>query len=214
MERVDRTELLDDPGLPAELAAAAYRDLVRTHRWLGNLAALERLLREEPERTRRVLDIGCGQGGLLAELQAELGFEAIGFDLRPAPDTAPVRIVCGDALRDPLPQADVALAVCLVHHLSPAEIVVLIRNVARSSRRLVVLDLVRHRLPLALFSILAPPLLQRINVLDGRTSIRRAYTPRELAGIVDEALRGTQARVTHSVAPFYARQILDIRFAP
>jgi len=212
MERVDRTELLDDPGLPTEVVAAAYRDLARTHRWLGNTAALKRLLRQGPERVQSVLDIGCGQGALLAELQAEFGFEAIGFDLRPAPSATPVRILCGDALHDALPPCDVALAVCIVHHFSPEEIVALIRNVARSSKRLIVLDLVRHRLPLVLFRIFATPLLHPINVADGQTSIRRAYTPQELARIVDEALAGTNARVVHEVAPAYTRQIFDIRW--
>jgi len=136
----------------------------------------------------------------------------VGFDLRPAPTSAPVRILTGDATVDPLPRADVALAVCLVHHLGEEEIIALVRNVARSSGRLIVLDLVRHPLPLALFRVFAPAFLHRMNVADGLTSIRRAYTPRELARIVERALHGTRARMVQSVAPGYTRQVLDIRW--
>jgi 2-polyprenyl-3-methyl-5-hydroxy-6-metoxy-1,4-benzoquinol methylase len=212
MERRDQVELMDDPSLPEELLAAAHRDLARVHRWLGNTAALLALLRQGPEPVRSVLDIGCGRGALLEELRAELGVEVVGFDLRPAPASAPVRILAGNAVVDPLPQADVALAVCLVHHLGEAEIVGLVRNVSRSCKRLIVLDLVRHRLPLTLFGIFAPLLLQRINVADGLTSIRRAYTPEELARIVGEALRGADAELVQCVAPGFTRQVLDIRW--
>jgi 2-polyprenyl-3-methyl-5-hydroxy-6-metoxy-1,4-benzoquinol methylase len=159
-----------------------------------------------------VLDIGCGRGALLEEIQAELGLEVMGFDLRPAPAPAAVRILTGNAVVDPLPRADVALAVCVVHHLGEDEIVALVRNVSRSCKRLIVLDLVRHRLPLTLFGILAPLLLHRVNVADGLTSIRRAYTPEELARIVGEALRGSDAQLVQSVAPGYTRQVLDIRW--
>ena len=212
MKRQDRTELLDDPSLPEALVAEVYRDLARTHRWLGNTAKILALLRQRGAPLRSVLDIGCGHGALLEVIQRELDVEVVGIDLRQAPAGVPVRILTGNALVDPLPRADVALAVCLVHHLGEDEIIALVRNVSRSCKRLIVLDLVRHRLPLALFRVFAPPLLHRVNVADGLTSIRRAYTPNELARIVDEAVRGTHARVVQSVAPGYTRQVLDIRW--
>ncbi len=212
MDRLDSVELLDDPALPAEIVARAYRELARTHRWLGNRAAVSRLLRNGPAPVRSVLDLGCGHGALLASLRDELGVEVLGMDSRPPPPHAPVRILTGDAVRDPLPAADVALAVCLAHHLTEGEIVALVQNVSRSCRRLIVLDLVRHRLPLTLFRICAPLVLQRLNVLDGVTSIRRAFTARELRSLVDQAVAGSNARVVHTVTPFLTRQVLDIRW--
>jgi len=212
MRRVIVRELLEDPALPEEVVALAYRELARTNRWLGNTAALLRLLANGPTRVRSVLDIGCGHGALLEVIRHKLGVEVVGFDLRPARASAPVRILSGNAVLDPLPGADVALAVYLLHHLSEPEIIRLIRNVSRSCKRLIVLDLVRHRLPLILFRICATPVLQRMNVSDGLTSIRRSYTAGELGRIVDEAVRGSGARVVQTVAPFYARQVLDIRW--
>jgi hypothetical protein len=98
----------------------------------------------------------------------------------------------------------------LVHHLAEEEIVALIRNTARSVRRFVILDLVRHWLPLALFSAVMAPLLMREVAVDGRRSIRRAYTPSELRSIVESALRDSGARVFHTITPLRSRQIIDI----
>ena len=89
----------------------------------------------------------------------------------------------------------------------------LIRNVGRYCRRFIILDLVRHRLPLTLFGMIGP-LMHPVNAHDGRRSIRRAYTPRELRAMVTRALEGTRAQFRHSVAPFYTRQIVDISYEP
>lgn len=208
--RLHLTELLEDPSLPADVVAQAYRDLARTQCLLRNTAAIFRRLRRIPDPVRTVLDIGCGQGALLEEIRQKLGVEVVGFDLRPAPASSPVRIVTGNAATDPLPAADVALSVCLVHHLSEDEVVNMIRNVSRSCRRLILLDLVRHWMPLALFRVFLSPFLHPINAADGITSIKRSYTPAELRTMVDEAVKGTDASVTHTVAPFYIRQVVEI----
>ena len=214
MLRENTGELLDDPSLPAEVVAAAYRDLDRLHRFLGNTWAILRRL-QAPQKIGpldKVLDIGCGQGALLQEIRRRLAVEVIGFDLRPSPPDSPVRILTGDAVTDPLPPAEVALAVCIVHHLSDREVVRLIRNVSRSCRRFIILDLVRHPLPLWLFRIFVCPFLGRINAEDGITSIRRAFTPQELRKLADEAVEGSRARVEQTVAPFFIRQIVDIEW--
>jgi 2-polyprenyl-3-methyl-5-hydroxy-6-metoxy-1,4-benzoquinol methylase len=211
MKRAQVTELLEDPSLPEEVVANAYRDLARTQRFLGNTAAVFRLLRKSRSPIRRVLDIGCGQGALLEEIRQKLAVEVIGFDLRPTP-CPPVPILTGNAAVDPLPAADVAVSVCLLHHLDETDVIELIRNVSKSCRRLILLDLVRHWIPLTLFRVFLAPFLHRINAADGITSIKRAYTPRELRRMADEATRGTNARIGHTVAPFYIRQIIDIEF--
>ena len=210
LSRSADTELLEDLSLPDVTVARAYRELQRTHHWLGNTAALLRLLRQDPIPIRSVLDIGCGHGGLLQEIRRMLGAEVIGFDLRPSPAAAPVPILTGDAVTEPLPRADVAVAVCMVHHLSEGNFIRLIRNVSLSCRRFIVLDLVRHPLPLALFQTFVCPFLGSLNGQDGVTSIRRSYTPREMRRVVDSALDGSGGKVRHTVAPFYIRQVADI----
>ena len=207
MVRVTATELLEDPSLPPDVVAKAYRDLARTQSLLRNTAAIFHRLGKNPGK---VLDIGCGQGALLAEIRGKLGADVIGFDLRPAPADSSIPILTGNAAVDPLPEADVAISICLAHHLPVDEVVSMIRNVSRSCRRLILLDLVRHWMPLALFRVFMSPFLHRINAVDGATSIKRSYTRAEMRRMVDEAVKGTDARVVHTVAPFYIRQVVEI----
>jgi len=100
---------------------------------------------------------GCGQGALLVEIRKRLGAEVIGFDLRPAPSDSPVPIIAGNAVTYRLPEADVTVCVVTAHHLSETELAGLIANVSRSCDRFILLDLVRHRVPLALFRISLAP---------------------------------------------------------
>jgi hypothetical protein len=55
-------------------------------------------------------------------------------------------------------------------------------------------------------------MIGREAAVDGRQSIRRAFTPEELAGMMRAALAGTKATFTQDVSPFLSRQIIDIRF--
>jgi SAM-dependent methyltransferase len=220
VERMDRcyeAELLDSNDVSAEALAKAYGQINRVHRWLGNTSAVLRLLADGPGPLKRVLDIGCGQGALLVEIRRSLGVEVIGFDLRAAPADAPVRIVTGNAVSDPLPEADVAICLVMAHHLTETELADMIGNVGRSCRRFVLLDLVRHPVPLALFRTFVSPLLSRINALDGQTSIRRAYTAKEMRGIVERGLCGSSrpvSRLRHTVSPLWIRQVVDICWEP
>ena len=212
MLRSLKEEILDGEGLPPEMVERAHRALSRTHRLLGNHAAILRALRHDGQAVKRILDIGCGHGGLMEIVRRQMRAEVVGVDLQPPEAGADLGILKLDAVRDALPSADVAVSVCLAHHLRDEEFVEMIRNVGRACRRFVILDLVRHPVPLALFSALAPLCLPTLNVLDGRQSIRRAYTAQEFRALIAEALAGTGASFQHSVAPFLMRQIADIRY--
>ena len=98
------------------------------------------------------------------------------------------------------------------HHLSDADLTKLIRNVGRSCRRFILIDLVRHPLPLALFRTFIVPFVSHVTAADGMASVRRAYTPVELERIASDATAAIGARFRHTVAPFYVRQILDISY--
>src|SRR5689334_14137459 len=184
LQRSFDREIMDDPDLPDNLVREIHRELTRTHRWLGNTAAIIAALKRDPLPVRRVLDIGCGEGGLLLEIRRRLRAEVIGVELRPpSPNLTSVPILQANAVLAPLPDSDVAVAVCVAHHLSDTDCIELIRNVGRYCRRFVILDLVRHRLPLALFGLVCP-LIHAVNAQDGRRSIRRSYTKREMSAVV------------------------------
>ncbi len=191
--------------------AVFHRDLARIHTLMGNVRpVIDRLRRAH---AGSVLDIGCGYGALLAQIRDATGARVTGIDLKP-PRESPygVEILAADATREPLPAADAAVCFLMLHHLNETEAIDLIRNVGRSCERFIILDLVRHRLPLVLFSIFMGPLVHRIAMLDGRQSIRRAYTGAEMAELVRRALHGTAYTVDHWVSRFYARQIVEIKY--
>jgi SAM-dependent methyltransferase len=213
MQRSFEEEILDGGGLSPEIVDRAHRGLSLTHKLLGNHAAIVRAVRRDGQTVRRVLDIGCGHGELLKKVRRQIGAEVLGVDLRPPEHGAgEFRFLKLDAVRDALPAADVAVSVCMVHHLRDEEFVELIRNVGRACRRFVILDLVRHPVPLALFRVFAPLCLPRVNVLDGSQSIRRAYTPKEFRALIARAVAGTGGSFRHAVAPFWIRQVADIRY--
>ena len=204
-------EIMDDPSVPHETWERFHGQLGKLHRFLGNQQAILDALRRHPRPIGRVLDIGCGDGELLNAIRQTLGVDVMGVELRPPRrNKFDVPIVQADATRDRLPEADVGVSMTVFHHLAEAEIVALIRNAAHSVCRLIILDLVRHWLPLALFSTFLSPLLMRTVAMDGCQSIRRAYTPSELRAIVEGALAGSGARLVHAVTPFRSRQIIDI----
>ena len=210
MERSSEPEILDAMDIAEDVRDRCYDDLARTHRWLGNHAAILKRLRHDPCPVTKVLDIGCGHGALLREIHTQLGIEAVGIDLNPPKHPLSVQILRADAIHEPLPPADIAISVVMAHHLSAGELIAMIRNVGLTCRRFIILDLVRHPLPLALFRLFVAPFVNPINVHDGIRSLERSFTPEEIKQIVTEALDGTPAQFRHSVAPLFLRQIVDI----
>jgi hypothetical protein len=96
--------------------------------------------------------------------------------------------------------------------MSETDLEELILNVGRSCRRFILLDLVRHWLPLALFRTFIAPLVCSIDAEDGNRSIRRSYTPDELRRIAASALGGTGSTFRLHIAPLNNRQVLDISY--
>ncbi len=140
-----------------------------------------------------------------------MGVEVIGVDRNPGQNAA-IPIVAANAVTDPLPEADVAISSLMAHHLTPEENIALIRNVARSCRRFIILDLIRHPVPLVFFTIFICRVIGKEAAVDGRQSIRRAFTPPEFSALVAEALAGTGATAETDIPRFLSRQITDIRW--
>lgn len=204
-------ELMDAADVTGAVLDKFHRDLNFVNNCLGTFPTIERFIRKDDQPVRRVIDIGCGGGALLEYLRQHLGVEVIGIDRKP-PDTADVPIIAADAVTEPLPEADIAVCSLVAHHLTPEENIALIRNVGRSCRRFIIQDLIRHPLPLALFTVFLCPLIGREAAVDGRQSIRRAFTPQEFRELTEAAIAGTGATFNTDVSRFLSRQIIDIRF--
>jgi SAM-dependent methyltransferase len=201
-------ELMDSPDVQGPVLDKFHRDLNFIHKCLGTFSTIERFIRKDNQPVRRIIDVGCGGGALLEYLQQRLNVEVIGVDQKP-PDHARVRIIAADAVSEKLPDADIAVCSLFCHHLTPEQNMAMIRNVGRSCRRFIIQDLIRHPLPLVLFTVFLCPLIGREAAVDGRQSIRRAFTPEEFA---DLARPATNGEVAIDVSPFLSRQIVDIRY--
>jgi 2-polyprenyl-3-methyl-5-hydroxy-6-metoxy-1,4-benzoquinol methylase len=202
---------MDSPDVKGPVLDQFHRDLNFVNKCLGTFPTIERFVRNDDQPVRRILDIGCGGGALLEYLQRRLKVEVIGVDKKP-PEKADVPIIAADAVTESLPEADIAVCSLTAHHLTPEQNIELIRNVSRSCRRFIIQDLIRHPLPLVLFTVFLCPLIGREAAVDGRQSIRRAFTPEEFAELVRTATAGTNATFTTDISPFLSRQIIDIRF--
>ena len=204
-------ELMDSAEVAGPILEKFHHDLARIHSLLGSFPTIERFLRADDRPVRRVLDVGCGGGALLGYLRRRMGVEVIGVDPKPG-QTTDIPVITADAITEPLPEADVAVSSLVAHHLTPEENIALIRNVGRSCRRFIILDLIRHPMPLILFTAFICPLIGKEAAVDGRQSIRRAFTPEEFARLARTALAGTQGAFEIDVSRFLSRQIVDIRY--
>jgi SAM-dependent methyltransferase len=211
MKRSLDPELMDSPDVKGPVLDKFHRDLNFIHKCLGTFPTIERFIRRDDRQVRRVIDIGCGGGALLEYLRKRMNVDVIGIDQKP-PDHSKVKIVAGDGVTERLPNADIAVCSLLCHHLTPEQNIAMIRNVGRSCRRFIIQDLIRHPMPLVLFTLFLCPLIGREAAVDGRQSIRRAFTPEEFRDLVAAALEGTGATFAIDVSPFLSRQIIDIRY--
>jgi 2-polyprenyl-3-methyl-5-hydroxy-6-metoxy-1,4-benzoquinol methylase len=209
MVRSLEPEIMDGPHTSEDVLRRFHADLRFIHRFMNNGALLLRRL----NGARSVIDIGCGDGELLKFVRERTGADVLGVDLADQPH-AKVPVMKADATRDVLPTAEVAISAMVIHHLTEEQVVDLIRNVGRSCQRFVFLDLVRHPLPLWLYTIFLCPFLSRVGAADGRQSIRRAFTGPEMKVLVSQALAGTGSTFDQWVSPYWARQVVEITYRP
>ncbi|MBL8176055.1 MAG: methyltransferase domain-containing protein [Bryobacterales bacterium] len=188
-----RPELLD--GASAEAAAANLGDLRRINRWLGGHDVLRTCLRRlyAPGDAFRLLDIGAASGdtGHLVR-RVFPGAEVISLDRIPRNLTlAPAPKLVADAFHLPFDDAsfDVAFCSLFLHHFEDSDVVRLLQEMRRISRRHVLaIDLER--------SLLARQFLpatrwlfgwHAITLHDGPVSVEAAFRPAELRALAAAA---------------------------
>jgi ubiquinone/menaquinone biosynthesis C-methylase UbiE len=197
MRRTVTPELLDtDSGTPQEIRAS-LTDLRRANRWFGGVSTtcdlLARVAQTAGVRKLRVLDVGAASGDIAAPAVARLARKGIGasfvlLDRSLSHMNGNRNSVVGDALALPFADQsfDVVTSSLFLHHLEPNEIRQFLEEGLRvASVAVTINDLRRHPLHLALIYA-ALPLFSRLTRHDAPASVRRAYTPSELAGILGE----------------------------
>lgn len=196
-------ELLDDPSLPDSEMRVSLEDIDFVHRHWGGSRALVRHLASRLGvlgRPASVLDVGAGSASVARRLRSSLpnaagALRMTALDVQwrhlaagrtsSAPDS--VALVAADAFRLPFPDRafDFAVSTLFFHHFSPDENRSILAELVRVARAgFAVLDLRRHRIPLAVIALAGRALLRsRVSVLDGVASVRQAYTTEEAQAI-------------------------------
>ena len=201
--RAHGLELLDLPDLDAAELRANLRELALLNRLTGGAAASIRAIdRLAGNDEISILDVGTGGGDLPLAFARHGGgrWRVIASDNRPeileiaAGWTAAeplVSTLLADGRQLPLGdgEVDLAHASLVVHHLDPAAVVGMLREMRRVSRRGVVInDLQRGVLSFAVTAVVTAALARsRYTRHDGILSARRAYTLRELDAMLGEA---------------------------
>jgi ubiquinone/menaquinone biosynthesis C-methylase UbiE len=196
MKRRPTIELLDrDSGTPDEIESS-LRDLQSFNERLGGVSTTRDLIHAVGARTGKkhfsLLEIAAGTGFVPVQASRELNSKGIEVDitlsdraLTHLPRNGNAHKVAADALNLPFSDSAFDLVSCtlFLHHLAPDEVVKFARESLRVSRLAVLVnDLVRNPLHLALAYAGVPIYRSRITRNDAPASVKQAYTTDEMSG--------------------------------
>jgi SAM-dependent methyltransferase len=199
MQRVITPEILDSDQCPPEEVKRALRDLGRMNRWFGGVATTQALMERVAQATGRrhlsVLEVAAGFGEVPRLVGQRLAVKGISLDFTfldrmRSHLNGNNESVVGDAVALPFRDASFDVVSCnlFAHHLAPEELSRFVRDSTRVSRCAVVInDLVRHPLHLALVYAGFPLMRSHVSRVDGVASVRGAYAPEEIFGIIASA---------------------------
>jgi ubiquinone/menaquinone biosynthesis C-methylase UbiE len=189
----------EDLGTTAEVAASLH-DLRHINRWFGGVATttnlLRRIFRETHSHKLSLLEVGAGAGDTPLTAQKKLAAEGLQLQVvlldrvwSHLPRNGAASIA-GDAAKLPIRDNsfDVVSCTLLAHHFEPDRLQAFIAEALRVTRRAVLInDLIRSRLHLALVYSGLPLFRSRITWHDAPASVRRAYTCAEMHKLLQEA---------------------------
>ena len=199
MRRTVTQEILDSPQCSAADAAASLRDLNRINRWFGGVSTTRALIERVAEATGRkhfsMLEVAAGFGEVPKAASAQLARKGITLDITLLDRMQShllrgKRSVVADALALPFPDGSFDLISCslFAHHLEPAEVARFLGEGLRVSRCAVLInDLIRHPMHLALVYAGFPLMRSYVSRFDGVASVRRAYTPEEMRELLSSS---------------------------
>jgi len=209
MQRINAEEILDSDTCSVREVQDALAVIGMVNRWFGGVATTQKMVERVAEvsgtRKLSLLEVAAGLGELPEKVSTEVARRGITLDVmlldRDKTHLPPERCVgeprvsktCGvvaDALSLPFGDAAFDLVSCnlFAHHLTAHQLGHFLREGLRVSRRaLLINDLIRHPLHLALAYASFPIMRNRVAWLDGLTSVRRAYVPEEIRAVLASA---------------------------
>jgi 2-polyprenyl-3-methyl-5-hydroxy-6-metoxy-1,4-benzoquinol methylase len=200
------TELMDRPDVDPKLLAANLRDL----RWLNALLGWRRscvrtvasLTEAEGLRAVRLLDVATGSADIPLAIanwaqRHGIALEGVVSDAHPrtvhtaerAARRAGLTVVRHDALHCPFPTRSFDIVMCnlALHHFPPESAVMLLRELGRVGRYVVVTDLIRSRSAYIAAIAAGQMFGQTLTAHDGPISVLRAYTVPEVKRLATAA---------------------------
>jgi SAM-dependent methyltransferase len=199
MQRVITSEILDSPDCPPREIEASLRDLSRINRWFGGVATTRKLIERVASATGRkhfsVLEVAAGFGEVPKIASQQLARQGVTLDVTlldrvPSHLLPGNRVVVADALALPFPDSsfDLVSSNLFAHHLEPDDLARFVAEALRVSRCAVLInDLIRHPLHVALVYAGFPLMRSYVSRFDGVASVRRAYVPEEMRRILASA---------------------------
>ena len=204
MQRVDTAEILDSDLCPPSEIPISLQDLRRINRWFGGVrttqALISRVARTQGLTRLSMLDVAAGFGEVQTIVAQKLSRRGISLDVtsldvKPSHLLPGTRAVAADALHLPFRDNSFDLVGCnlFAHHLGPDALGRFIHEGLRVSRCAVVInDLLRHPVHLALVYAGFAFMRSHVSRVDGVASVRRAYIPQEIREIISSAFRPGQ----------------------
>ncbi|HEX8638182.1 MAG TPA: methyltransferase domain-containing protein [Pyrinomonadaceae bacterium] len=208
-ERSKKLERIDTGDYTPEEYDRFLKDIRLVNRYAGDIRALKNtLLREIKKENRRefsVLDVGAGSGELLrviADFARRTGrkcrlyglelnvrsAQSINEESRNYPEIKAIR---ADAFRLPFDDSAFDYVICslFTHHFTDENVVEVLREFNRTSRRRVfVIDLHRHRIAYLSYKVFCAAFgISRLVREDGSLSILRSFKSAELEDLARKA---------------------------
>jgi ubiquinone/menaquinone biosynthesis C-methylase UbiE len=208
MQRVSTPEILDSDNCPKQEVEASLQDLCRINRWFGGVDTtrklIERVASATGEKKFSLLEVAAGYGEVPRQageqlLKKGIKLEITDLDRVPTHLQRTHRVLVADALALPFADNSFDLVSCslFAHHLEPAELARFGEEACRVSRSAVLInDLIRHPLHLALVYAGFPLMRSYISRRDGVASVRRAYEPEEMHQILCSSQCCQQIEIT------------------
>jgi len=196
MQRVNTPEILDSDQCPSQEVEVSLRDLSRMNRWFGGVATtrglIERVAAAAGQKHFSLLEVAAGFGEVPKRAASQLARKGIVVEVtlldRAHSHLLPgTRSIVADALALPFRDCAFDLVSCslFAHHLEPDALARFVHEALRVSRRAVLInDLIRHPLHLALVYAGFPLMRSRVSRVDGVASVRRAYVPEEMPAMI------------------------------
>lgn len=204
MLRKDSEEILDSDQCPADETESSLRDICRINRWFGGITTtlklIERVASVTGIKRLSLLEVAAGFGEVPRAAAQQLARRGISLNITDL-DRAPShlqpqhRALVADALALPFRDSSFELVSCslFAHHLQPCQLKQFTAEALRVSRRAVLInDLIRHPLHLALVYAGFPLMRSHVSRVDGVASVRRAYVPEEIRVLLADGIESAE----------------------